>query len=70
MDTCINEDVESLRKTVQDLLARLQEAERQHQSDRVAFEVRFGIWGEGALRDGLLNTGASDVSAWTSCLSG
>ncbi|XP_012870853.1 PREDICTED: tuftelin isoform X1 [Dipodomys ordii] len=33
------EDVESLRKTVQDLLAKLQEAERQHQSDRVAFEV-------------------------------
>uniref|UniRef100_A0A2K6DGD6 Tuftelin 1 n=1 Tax=Macaca nemestrina TaxID=9545 RepID=A0A2K6DGD6_MACNE len=39
VDTCINEDVESLRKTVQDLLAKLQEAERQHQSDRVAFEV-------------------------------
>ncbi|PNI22980.1 TUFT1 isoform 4 [Pan troglodytes] len=39
VDTCINEDVESLRKTVQDLLARLQEAEQQHQSDRVAFEV-------------------------------
>uniref|UniRef100_A0A8C6RAI4 Tuftelin 1 n=2 Tax=Nannospalax galili TaxID=1026970 RepID=A0A8C6RAI4_NANGA len=38
-DTYINEDVESLRRTVQDLLARLQEAERQHQSDRVAFEV-------------------------------
>ncbi|XP_020011345.2 tuftelin isoform X3 [Castor canadensis] len=39
MDTYINEDVESLRKTVQDLLAKLQEAERQHQSDRVTFEV-------------------------------
>nr|XP_007975383.1 tuftelin isoform X4 [Chlorocebus sabaeus] len=39
VDTCTNEDVESLRKTVQDLLAKLQEAERQHQSDRVAFEV-------------------------------
>ncbi|XP_032010527.1 tuftelin isoform X4 [Hylobates moloch] len=39
LDTCINEDVESLRKTVQDLLAKLQEAERQHQSDRAAFEV-------------------------------
>ncbi|XP_008513669.1 tuftelin isoform X3 [Equus przewalskii] len=38
-DICINEDVESLRKTVQDLLAKLQEAERQHESDRVAFEV-------------------------------
>ncbi|XP_070353157.1 tuftelin isoform X7 [Equus asinus] len=37
-DICINEDVESLRKTVQDLLAKLQEAERQHESDRVAFE--------------------------------
>ncbi|XP_062962414.1 tuftelin isoform X2 [Cynocephalus volans] len=39
VDTYINESVESLRKTVQDLLAKLQEAERQHQSDRVAFEV-------------------------------
>ncbi|XP_035136241.1 tuftelin isoform X2 [Callithrix jacchus] len=39
VDICINEDVESLRKTVKDLLAKLQEAERQHQSDRVAFEV-------------------------------
>ncbi|XP_011793273.1 PREDICTED: tuftelin isoform X5 [Colobus angolensis palliatus] len=39
VDTCINEDVDSLRKTVQNLLAKLQEAERQHQSDRVAFEV-------------------------------
>ncbi|GAB5575533.1 tuftelin isoform X5 [Prionailurus iriomotensis] len=38
-DTYINEDVESLRKTVRDLLVKLQEAERQHQSDRVAFEV-------------------------------
>jgi hypothetical protein len=60
MDTYINEDVESLRKTVQDLLAKLQEAERQHQSDRVTFEVRFGIWGEGAPRDGLLDAGAND----------
>nr|XP_012318140.1 tuftelin isoform X2 [Aotus nancymaae] len=39
VDICVNEDVESLRKTVKDLLAKLQEAERQHQSDRVAFEV-------------------------------
>ncbi|XP_072622614.1 tuftelin isoform X1 [Vulpes vulpes] len=39
VDGCINEDVKSLRKTVQDLLVKLQEAERQHQSDRVAFEV-------------------------------
>lgn len=39
VDTYVNEDVESLRKTVKDLLAKLQEAERQHQSDRVAFEV-------------------------------
>ncbi|XP_053745517.1 tuftelin isoform X7 [Panthera pardus] len=38
-DTYINEDVESLRKTMRDLLVKLQEAERQHQSDRVAFEV-------------------------------
>ncbi|XP_058571733.1 tuftelin isoform X2 [Neofelis nebulosa] len=38
-DTYINEDVKSLRKTVRDLLVKLQEAERQHQSDRVAFEV-------------------------------
>uniref|UniRef100_A0A8C5V4M5 Tuftelin 1 n=1 Tax=Microcebus murinus TaxID=30608 RepID=A0A8C5V4M5_MICMU len=41
VDTCMNEDVESLRKTVQDLLAKLQEAERQHQLDRVAFEVKL-----------------------------
>ncbi|XP_049736437.1 tuftelin isoform X2 [Elephas maximus indicus] len=39
VDTYMNEDTESLRKTVRDLLAKLQEAERQHQSDRVAFEV-------------------------------
>ncbi|XP_067583875.1 tuftelin isoform X1 [Pseudorca crassidens] len=39
VDTCIDEDVESLRRTVQDLLVKLQEAERQHQSDRVDFEV-------------------------------
>ncbi|XP_051054748.1 tuftelin isoform X2 [Phodopus roborovskii] len=38
-DTCMTEDVESLKKTVQELLAKLQEAERRHQSDRVAFEV-------------------------------
>lgn len=38
-DTCMTEDVESLKKTVQGLLAKLQEAERRHQSDRVAFEV-------------------------------
>ncbi|XP_017401743.1 tuftelin isoform X6 [Cebus imitator] len=38
VDICINEDVESLRKTVKDLLAKLQQAERQYQSDRVAFE--------------------------------
>ncbi|KAM5256127.1 tuftelin isoform 2-T2 [Ctenodactylus gundi] len=39
VDTFVNEDIGSLRKTVQDLLAKLQQAERQHQSDRVAFEV-------------------------------
>uniref|UniRef100_A0A8B9W9F1 Tuftelin 1 n=1 Tax=Bos mutus grunniens TaxID=30521 RepID=A0A8B9W9F1_BOSMU len=39
VDTHINEDVESLRKTVQDLLVKLQEAERQHQSDCSAFKV-------------------------------
>ncbi|ERE90749.1 tuftelin [Cricetulus griseus] len=38
-DTCMTDDVESLKKTVQGLLAKLQEAERRHQSDRVAFEV-------------------------------
>ncbi|XP_058516253.1 tuftelin isoform X3 [Ochotona princeps] len=38
-DTYANEDAESLRQTVRDLLAKLQEVERQHQSDRVAFEV-------------------------------
>uniref|UniRef100_A0A8D0IQI7 Tuftelin 1 n=2 Tax=Sus scrofa TaxID=9823 RepID=A0A8D0IQI7_PIG len=39
VDTFVNEDVESLRKTVQDLLVQLQEAERQHQSERVDFEA-------------------------------
>ncbi|KAG8520375.1 Tuftelin [Galemys pyrenaicus] len=39
VDTYINEDAGSLRKTVVDLLAKLQEAEQKHQSDRVAFEV-------------------------------
>ncbi|XP_041493765.1 tuftelin isoform X2 [Microtus oregoni] len=38
-DTCMSEDVESLKKTVRELLAKLQEAEQRHQSDRVAFEV-------------------------------
>ncbi|XP_051013634.1 tuftelin [Acomys russatus] len=37
--TSMSEDVESLKKTVQDLLAKLQEAEQRHQADRVAFEV-------------------------------
>ncbi|KAK1329046.1 hypothetical protein QTO34_011217 [Cnephaeus nilssonii] len=36
--TCVQR-CESLRKTVRDLLAKLQEAEQQHQADRVAFEV-------------------------------
>nr|KAF6392509.1 hypothetical protein mPipKuh1_007718 [Pipistrellus kuhlii] len=35
----MNEDVKSLRKTVRDLLAKLQEAEQQPQADHVAFEV-------------------------------
>ncbi|XP_010614818.1 tuftelin isoform X2 [Fukomys damarensis] len=39
VETFIHDDVESLRKTVWDLLAKLQEAERRHQSDRAAFEV-------------------------------
>ncbi|KAJ8796789.1 hypothetical protein J1605_002059 [Eschrichtius robustus] len=39
VDTYRDEDVESLRRTVQDLLVKLQEAKRQHQSDRVDFEV-------------------------------
>ncbi|XP_037354218.1 tuftelin isoform X2 [Talpa occidentalis] len=39
VDTYLNEDADSLRKTVLDLLAKLQEAERKHQSDRVTFEV-------------------------------
>ena len=70
----VSEDVDSLRKTVRDLLAKLQEAERQHQSDRVSFEVRFWIWGEGAPRVGLLGTGASDflsrdfMSFWPSAI--
>lgn len=48
----MSEDVESLKKTVRELVAKLQEAEQRHQSDRVAFEVRCGIWREGALRTG------------------
>uniref|UniRef100_G1L169 Tuftelin 1 n=2 Tax=Ailuropoda melanoleuca TaxID=9646 RepID=G1L169_AILME len=39
VDTYVNEDAESLRRTVRDLLVKLREAERQHQSDRAAFEV-------------------------------
>uniref|UniRef100_A0A8C2YIA5 Tuftelin 1 n=1 Tax=Chinchilla lanigera TaxID=34839 RepID=A0A8C2YIA5_CHILA len=39
VETFINDDVESLRKTVQNLRAKLREAERQQQSDRAAFEV-------------------------------
>ncbi|XP_039697559.1 tuftelin isoform X2 [Pteropus medius] len=39
VDAYTEGDAESLRRTVRDLLAKLQEAERQHQSDRVAFEV-------------------------------
>ncbi|XP_045151652.1 tuftelin isoform X1 [Echinops telfairi] len=38
-DSYMSEDAESLRRTVRELLAKLQEAEQQHQSDRVAFEV-------------------------------
>ncbi|XP_008262671.1 tuftelin isoform X2 [Oryctolagus cuniculus] len=38
-DPYTNEGVESLRRSVRDLNAKLQEAERQHQADRVAFEV-------------------------------
>lgn len=59
-DTYVTEDVESLRKTVRDLLAKLQEAEQQHQADRVAFEVRCGLWGEGAPGVGLLGAGTGD----------
>lgn len=39
VDIYVSEDIDSLRKTVRDLLAKLQEAERQHQSERVGFEV-------------------------------
>ncbi|XP_036916270.1 tuftelin isoform X4 [Sturnira hondurensis] len=39
VDIYVSDDVDSLRKTVRDLLAKLQEAERQHQSERVGFEV-------------------------------
>lgn len=39
VDPSMSEDVESLKKTVQGLLAKLREAEQRHQSDRVAFEV-------------------------------
>lgn len=61
MDACVTEDAESLRKTVRDLLSKLREAEWQHQSDRVAFEVRCGIWGENAPKVGLLDTGTSHL---------
>lgn len=39
VDPSMSEDVESLKKTVQELLVKLREAERRYQSDRVAFEV-------------------------------
>ncbi|XP_036308922.1 tuftelin isoform X1 [Pipistrellus kuhlii] len=39
VDTYMNGDAESLRKTVRDLLAKMQEAEQRHQADRVAFEI-------------------------------
>lgn len=39
VDPSVSEDVESLKKRVQELLAKLREAEQRHQSDRVAFEV-------------------------------
>ncbi|XP_073090737.1 tuftelin isoform X4 [Manis javanica] len=39
VDASTDGDVESLRKTVRDLLRKLQEAEWQHQSDRMDFEV-------------------------------
>ncbi|GAB1287815.1 Tuftelin [Apodemus speciosus] len=38
VDPSMSEDVESLKKRVQELLAKLREAEQRHQSDRVAFE--------------------------------
>ncbi|XP_069900507.1 tuftelin isoform X1 [Globicephala melas] len=53
VDTYIDEDVESLRRTVQDLLVKLQEAERQHQSDRVDFEsTGSGCAGSAAMAHG------------------
>ncbi|XP_052035815.1 tuftelin isoform X2 [Apodemus sylvaticus] len=39
VDPSMSEDVESLKRRVQELLAKLREAEQRHQSDRVAFEV-------------------------------
>lgn len=60
---------------MRDLLAKLQEAERQHQSERVGFEVRFGIWGEDAPGVGLLGIGTSNflgmdvMSFWPSAFS-
>lgn len=39
VDPYANEGIESLRRSVRDLNAKLREAERQHQADRVAFEV-------------------------------
>lgn len=65
----MSEDVESLKKTVRELLAKLQEAEQRHQSDRVAFEVRCGIWREGALRTGSWMK-CQRLSVWTSFLWG
>ncbi|XP_012998531.2 tuftelin isoform X2 [Cavia porcellus] len=43
-ETFVNDDIERLRKDVQDLLTKLQEAERRHQSDRVAFEVTLDCY--------------------------
>ena len=62
VDTFVNEDVESLRKTVQDLLVQLQEAERQHQSERVDFEVYLkGRSGDKMIHEKNINQLKSEV---------
>lgn len=70
VDSYAEGDAESLRGTVRDLLAKLQEAERQHQSDRVAFEVSREMWGGRARAWGCWLRGPATFPAWTSRLSG
>uniref|UniRef100_H0WRH5 Tuftelin 1 n=1 Tax=Otolemur garnettii TaxID=30611 RepID=H0WRH5_OTOGA len=77
VDTYTN-DVENLRKTAKDLLAKLQETERQHQSDRVAFEVTLSQYqrkaeqSHAALQreEGRVEQKEAEVQELQRCLSG